>query len=366
MFLLESAWSLPLAGIVIGSVMGFAARRYHFCTMSALERHWYANDSSGLRSWVLAAAVALLLTQTMAVLGWIDISGSFYLTEPLYIAGTIIGGIMFGVGMALVGTCGFGAIIRLGGGNMRALVVLTGIALAALAAQRGLTGHARVALLDPLSLDLDRFGGQSAGALLSRLVGFDVTFPFAVLVVAALFFWIFRDAAFRHDREKLISGATIGAGISAGWFATSYFSERLFDPVQIEAGSFVMPLGDAMLQIITVTGALPDYGVGVVAGVLIGATLSAWRSNDMRWEACDDARELSRHLLGAFLMGTGGVFALGCTIGQGVSAVSVMAVSAPIAMLSIAFGARMGLAYLLEGSAFAFMRRHDHSGQPAE
>ncbi|MFZ2101741.1 MAG: YeeE/YedE thiosulfate transporter family protein, partial [Oricola sp.] len=90
----ESAWMLPLAGLVIGAIIGFAARRYHFCTMSALERHWYAGDSSGLRSWVLAAAVALTLTQTMAFLGWIDISGSFYLTEPLPVAGTIIGGIM--------------------------------------------------------------------------------------------------------------------------------------------------------------------------------------------------------------------------------------------------------------------------------
>jgi uncharacterized membrane protein YedE/YeeE len=106
--------------------------------MSALERHWYAGDSSGLRSWVLAAAVALTLTQP-----WQCSAGSTFpqllpdRTAP--VAGTIIGGIMFGFGMALVGTCGFGAIIRLGGGSMRALVVLTGIALAALAAQRGLT-----------------------------------------------------------------------------------------------------------------------------------------------------------------------------------------------------------------------------------
>jgi hypothetical protein len=366
MLLLESAWSLPVAGLVIGSIIGFAARRYHFCTMSALERHWYAGDSSGLRAWVLAAAVALALTQSMIALGWIDVSSSFYLTEPLPVAGTILGGVMFGIGMALVGTCGFGAIIRLGGGNMRALVVLTGIALAALAAQRGLTGHARLALIDPLSIDFGGLGGQSAGAILSSLTSFDLSFPLAIVTATGLFFWVFRDAAFRRNRERMISGAIIGAGIAAGWFVTSQLSQHLFEPVQLEAGSFVMPLGDAMLQIITVTGVLPDYGVGLVGGVLLGATLSAWRSNDMRWEACDDARELSRHLLGAFLMGTGGVFALGCTIGQGVSAVSVMALSAPIAMISIAFGARLGLGYLVEGSAFGFMRRQGHGNMPAE
>jgi len=366
MILLDSAWALPMAGLGIGAVIGYVARRNHFCTMSALERHWYAGDSNGLRSWVLAAAVALTLTQVMQFLGWIDLSRSFYLTEPLPIAGAIIGGVMFGFGMALVGTCGFGAIIRLGGGSMRALVVLTGIALAALAAQRGLLGHLRVATIDPLSVDLKGVGGQSAGALLSHLAGIDITLPVAAAIAAGLFYWIFRDRRFRGDREKMASGIVIGTGIAAGWFVTSGFATRLFQPVQIEAGSFVMPLGDTMLQIITVTGALPDYGVGLVAGVLIGAMARAWYSKDIRWEACDDARELSRHLVGAFLMGTGGVFALGCTIGQGVSAVSVMALSEPIAMLSIAFGARMGLSYLLEGSPFAFMRDHGERSQPAE
>ena len=366
MFLLDSAWALPIAGVLIGTVVGYVARRNHFCTMSALERHWFAGDSTGLRSWALAGAVALVLTQIMQALGWINISQSFYLTEPLPVAGAIIGGIMFGFGMALVGTCGFGAIIRLGGGSMRALVVLTGIALAALAAQRGLLGHVRVGLLDRFSIDLGSVGGQSLGALLSHYTGLDLTLATAAVVAAALFYWIFRDPRFRGDREKLVSGIVIGAGIAAGWVVTSTYSGRLFQPVQIEAGSFVMPLGDAMLQIITVTGTLPDYGVGLVAGVLIGATLRAWRSRDMRWEACDDARELSRHLVGAFLMGTGGVFALGCTIGQGVSAVSVMALSAPLALAGIAFGARMGLAYLLEGTPFAFMRRHGRHSQPAE
>ena len=203
---------------------------------------------------------------------------------------------------------------------------------AALAAQRGLIGHARIAVFDPLSVALNGVGGQSFGAILSHFAGVDLMLPTAAAIAIGLFYWIFRDGRFRRDREKIASGTIIGAGIAAGWFATSYFAIHLFEPVQIEAGSFVMPLGDAMLQIITVTGALPDYGVGLVVGVLAGAALRAWHTRDIRWEACDDARELSRHLGGAFLMGTGGVFALGCTIGQGVSAASLMAVSAPIAV----------------------------------
>jgi hypothetical protein len=152
----------------------------------------------------------------------------------------------------------------------------------------------------------------------------------------------------------------IGCGIGVGWLVTSWGGRRAFEPVQLEAGSFVVPVGDTLLQIITYTGVLPDYGVGLIVGVGLGAALVAWRKHDVRWEACDDARELGRHIAGAVLMGVGGVFAMGCTIGQGVTAVSVLAISAPIVMLSIALGARLGLSYLLEGSPWSVFRMSHH------
>ena len=353
--MMDSGWMLALSGCLVGSIIGFAARKSHFCTMAALERHWYASDDGPLRAWALAAFTALIATQLLSAAGLVSIDQSFYLTEPLPLAGAIVGGLMFGVGMALVGTCGFGALVRLGGGNLRALVVLTGLGLAALAAQRGVTAHIRAALLDPLSIDLTSFGGQSAGALLAHATGYDIQLPLALAIGAVGLWWVFKSASFRADRNRMVAGMVIGLCIAAGWVITSFFAARALYPVQIEAGSFVMPVGDTILQIITVTGELPDYGIGLIIGVFLGASVSAFRSDDMRWEACDDARELSRHLLGAFLMGTGGVFALGCTIGQGVSAFSVMAISAPIVMISIAAGARMGLGMLVEGTPFSFI-----------
>jgi len=355
MAFLQSAWALPAAGIGVGCLMGFFARRHHFCTMSALERFWFANDANGLRSWVLAGAIALAATQILVSTGLADVKQSFYLIEPLHLAGAILGGLAFGVGMALVGTCGFGAIVRLGGGNLRALVVLTGIGLSAIAAQRGITGHFRVAFLDPLSFTFPGGDGQSLAAPFNAFTGMDMTAPLGLLISAILFWWVFRNANFRKDQGKIIAGAAIGLSIAAGWVITSFYARVLFQPVQVEAGSFVMPVGDTIMQIITVTGVIPDYGVGLVIGVSFGAAFAAWKADDIRWEACDDARELGRHLLGAFLMGTGGVYALGCTIGEGVSAFSVLAATAPIAILSIVLGARIGLGFLIEGSPLGFL-----------
>ncbi|MEC9342534.1 MAG: YeeE/YedE family protein [Pseudomonadota bacterium] len=353
----DTPWTLAACGLLVGVILGYVSRRNHFCTMSALERYWYAGDGNGLRAWVLAAAVALVATQAMIAAGMIDLSASFYLTPVLPVAGSLAGGLMFGIGMALVGTCGFGAIIRLGGGNLRALVVLTGIGLAAIAAQRGITGHFRIFAIEPLSLDLAPAPSQSIGDILSHATGLALGLPLALVIGGTALAWVFSAAAFRRDRGKIAAGAVIGLCISAGWLATSFFSGRLFSEVQLEAGSFVTPVGDTILQLITVTGTLPDYGVGLVVGVFVGAAAAAWWADDLRWEACDDARELGRHLAGAFLMGTGGVFAMGCTIGQGVSAVSVMALSAPITLLGVVFGARIGIGYLLEGAPFAFLRQ---------
>lgn len=362
--LATSPWFLCCAGLLAGTVMGFAARRRHFCTMSALERFWYAGNGDGVRTWVLAAAVALVLTQLLAFFGYAAIDESFYLVPNFAWTGYIVGGLSFGFGMALVGTCGFGALVRTGGGSLRSLVVLVMLGLSALAAQKGLVAQARVPLVDEMAIDLSFAGNQSLGALVSAIVGIDLTWAAAAIVALAMFWWVFRDRKYRSSTGGIVTGAVIGAMIAFGWAVTTYASANSFEIVQIEAGSFVVPVADTILQFVTFTGVFPDYGVGLVVGVVLGAAICAFWRKDVRWEACDDARELSRHLAGGFLMGTGGVFAMGCTIGQGVSAVSTLAISAPLVIASIALGARMGLSYLVEGSAFAAFR--SYGDQPAE
>lgn len=364
MGLAASPWFLAFAGLGAGIVLGFVARWNHFCTMSSLERYWYAGDGRGLRTWVLAAAIALLATQSMQALGWADTHSSFYIHSSVAWIGAIAGGIAFGFGMALVGTCGFGGLVRLGGGSLRSLIVLLVLGLAAMSTQKGLGAQMRVALSDNYAIDLSAMGGQSLGRILSFWVGTDIDLAVAAIVAALMLAWIFANRRYRGEIASIATGTTIGLVIAFGWWVTTYASRYSFEVVQIEAGSFVVPVADTILQVITVTGVLPDYGVGVVVGVVAGSALCAWWKRDVRWEACDDARELSRHLSGGVLMGMGGVLAMGCTIGQGVTGVSALALSAPLAVVSIFVGARMGLAYLIEGSALEAFRSFRR--EPAE
>lgn len=352
-----NALLLPLAGLLAGSALGYFARRNFFCTLSSLEQFWYGDNSSGIRTWVLATALALLFTQVLIAFGLIEPDMSFYLTPNFGWLGAIVGGLLFGVGMALVGTCGFGALVRLGGGSLKSLMAILIIGLVALSSQRGLFGSLRTGFFDQYTLDLSFAGNQSLPSLIQAFTGYDSSAPIAILLVSIALCWVFSDKDYRKKRNLITTAIIFALVITFGWFITTNIASGSFIPIQVESASFVMPLGDTLLQFIAFTGSGPDYGIGLMFGTILGAAIAARSADDVRWEACDDARELGRHIAGAILMGFGGVLALGCTIGQGVSAASLMAISVPVTMTFIVIGARLGLAWSVEGSVMHAFRR---------
>ncbi|MBL1407026.1 MAG: mmebrane protein [Hyphomicrobiales bacterium] len=352
-----SALQLPSAGLIAGALLGYVARRNFFCTLTSLEQYWYGNNSHGVRTWVLAAVSAAIITQTFIYLGYADPSNSFYLSTNFGWLGAIIGGITFGIGMALIGTCAFGALIRLGGGSLKSLMAIIVLGLSAISAQRGLLSLSRTELFDHFKIDFTFAGNQSIPNIASSLLGKDINLAVTIVLIIVPLIWVFTNVSYRTNTKGMVTAATIGAVISLGWVVTSRFAEQSFDIVQIESASFVSPIGDTILQFAFLAGIVPDYGVGMIVGTVMGAALAACMADNVRWEACDDARELSRHILGAVFMGFGGVLAIGCTIGQGVSAASLLTISAPITICSILIGARLGLAWLIEGSIKAAFTR---------
>lgn len=342
-------------GLAAGAMLGVAGRAGRFCTLAMLEDAFFGSDLRRLKSFALAAAVALLATQALAELGIIDLSRSIYLTPSIGLGGAILGGLMFGIGMALVGTCGFGTLVRVGGGDLRAIVVFLVLGLSALATMRGITGMLRVMLIEPLSLRLSGGGDQTLTSLLGA--GGAMRALLVVSIATALAVWALADGRLLRSPRLLASGLAVGAAIAFGWFATGWLADDEFDPVRVSSLSFVAPLGDTILYIATFSGARLNFGIGSVVGVVAGSFAAAMLARGFRWEACDDARELKRHMTGALLMGIGGVMSMGCTIGQGLTAFSTLAVSAPITLLAIACGARLGLEFTMTGEWLPALRR---------
>lgn len=332
---------VAIAGGVAGALFGALAQRTSFCTMGGVSDLVLMGDGRRLRAWALAMAVAVLGTQVLAGFGLVDLGKSIYLGPNLGWFGAIAGGLAFGFGMVLTGGCGQRTLVRLGAGNLRSLVVLLVLAVTAYMTMRGLIAAARLPLEAWINLDLRGLGLDSQG--LAPLLGR----PVATLAVAgALLAYCFADARFRRSARDLVAGIGVGLLIVAGWVITGILGQDDFEPQPVASFTFVAPVADSLQYMMTFTGASIGFGVATVGGMLVGAFAAARLSGSFRLEAFSDRADLLRHLAGAAMMGVGGVFALGCTIGQGVTGLSTLAIGSLLAVAAIIAGAVGGVKYL--------------------
>ena len=335
-----------LFGLGLGAAFGFVARRGRFCTLGAIEDSVYANDTRRMRTWLLAIGVAVIGVHLLESFGELDLTKSIYTGSRLEFGALIIGGLIFGIGMALNGTCGMGTLRQIGGGDLRAVITFLVMGVTAMMTMRGLTGVARVAITDPLAVDLGASATQRL-PLLAGLSGQGATIA-AVLIGLGVALFAFAHRGFRASPRFAVTGVLIGLVVVAGWWATGIVGYDSFDTRRIESFTFVGPLGDTLLYGMLSTALSLDFPIGAVIGFVVGAYVAAVSDGSFRWQIPASAAEFKRRLIGAFMMGFGGITALGCTIGQGVTGVSTLSVGSIIAIVSIVAGGRLGLWWIVE------------------
>lgn len=353
---ISNPWWVALAGLLVGGVAGFAVFRARLCTFGALEDAMVGADFRRLKVFGLALGVALIGTQLLVALDVLAPERTNYVGAALPWFGILFGGLLFGLGMALVGTCAFGSLVRLGGGDLRSLVVLMVYGAVAYATLRGALAGFRVDVIEGVQLPMPAGTQSDLPSLLGRVSGVDFRLALAVVFGLGLIGLVFADARLRRARRLVTAGALLGLAVIAGWMATLFLVDEFAHPVAPQSLTFVSPVARGFFGLVFVTESLAEFGIGSAAGVALGSALAALRADEFRWEAFDDPREMKRHLLGAVLMGVGGILCGGCTIGQGITAGSLMALSWPLAVLGMAAGARLGIALLMEGSFTDFLR----------
>jgi hypothetical protein len=351
------AWALGLSGLGVGAIAGFGTRRAQLCSFGAIEDALMGGDTRRLRVFGLALGLAILGTQALVVAGLLDPDHTAYVATGFPWLSILLGGLLFGVGMALVGTCSFGSLVRLGSGDLRSLIVVLVFGAAAYATLRGVFADFRISVLEEFALALPGIGRSDFSSALSFLAQVDLR-P----LVAAVAGLILITLAFGHRRlwrapRLLTAGVLLGSCVVAGWALTGLFADDFIEPQRPQSLTFVAPVGKTIYATILDTGSLADFGVGTVFGVVLGSWIAARIADEFRWEAFDDHHEMRRHLTGAVFMGIGGILAGGCTIGQGLTAGSMLAFSWPLAVGGMIVGARLGIAVLLEGSTMDLLRR---------
>ena len=339
-------------------VFGAVAQRVNFCTMGAIADIANFGDWRRMRMWLLAIAVAVAGTGLMQWLGWIDIGKSIYTSAQVPWLSHIVGGFLFGFGMTLASGCGSKTLLRIGAGNLKSLIVLVFLAAGAYMTLKGVFAPLRAFGLDVVRFD----AGAKSSDLPSLAIATGVTSARAwlpLVIAAALAVFVFGNRDFRTSREYVVGGLVIGAVIVGGWYVTAHLGYLPEDPQTLEekfvatnsgrpeSYSFVAPTAYLLelLLLWTDRSRVVTFGIAGVLGMLLGAAAVAVATRTFRWESFASVEDMSNHVVGGLLMGFGGVTALGCTIGQGISGVSTLAVGSFIALAAIVAGCVSALRY---------------------
>lgn len=347
-----------LWGFFIGAfVLGWISQRTHFCTMGAIADVINMQDWTRARQWLLAIGVAMIGFAALSSLGWIDPSKTLYASPKWYWLSTLVGGLMFGYGMVIASGCGNKTLVRIGAGNLKSLVVFVVMGISAFATLKGITAVLRVSTVDAVAIDMN--SGAHLGTWVSALSGLpaEQAFPLTGFVVGGvLLLWVLRHADF-WTFDNLLASVGVGALVTAVWWVSGHLGFVPEHPetleavyvgtasTRIEAFSFVAPIAHSLdwLMFFSDKTKVLTAGVMAVVGVISGSAVSSLLDRSFRWEGFANVKDLGNHLIGAVLMGVGGVTALGCTIGQGLSGLSTLSLNAVVATSAIVVGAVLAI-----------------------
>lgn len=327
------------AGALLGLAYGAVAQWSRFCLLRGLLRQWSGQDGRLVRSFALALLVALLATQALAVWADIDLNRSLYRQGSPALPLIFGGGLLFGIGMTLANACAARSLVLLGTGNLRSLAVLLVLGVSAYMTLSGVLAPLRVALEQGLRTTLP--ASSLPGLLTVAGVPERLATSLAIGAPAlALLAFCCGHRPFRASPRHWLGALLIGLLVSAGWWITGVLGADDFEPVRLASLTFVAPVGESLQYLMLSTGSTLSFAVVTVAGVLLGSLLRALLAGEFQWQSYESPRQMGRSLLGAALMGVGGVLALGCTLGQGLTGVSTLALASLLALAGIVLGAR--------------------------
>jgi len=349
------------AGLLSGLVLGWASQATRFCTLGAVADWVNMGDRTRMRVWVLAMATALISTQLLLAFAGLDFPSTVYTSNRLLWLSNLLGGLVFGFGMSLASGCGVRTLIRIGEGSLKAVVVFLVMALSAFMTMRGLTGVWRVSTIEQISVTLPT--SQTLPHLAAHLTGLPLTqvqpWILGVLALALLWFAL-SGGGLRSQPGRWLAGLVIGGLITLGWWVTAGLGFVTEHPDTLEKAflatnskgpeslTFVGPLAYSLELLLywSDKSQTLTFAIVTVVGTVLGAALSALVRRKFKWESFKTTSDMAHHLVGALLMGIGGVVAMGCTIGHGLSGLSLMSLGSVLTLTGILSGAALGLRWL--------------------
>ena len=323
----EPATLAILGALAVGVLLGGSMHISQFCLRTAFFAEAVSERIPQARQWFMALIAAVVGTQALLYFTSLDLEGSIYRPLALSPLALIAGGFCFGVGMILARGCLARQTVLLAGGNLRSLVVVIVAGLVAYATSRGILAYPRLGLESLLTVPVSDSGVWWGIALATLLA-------FAVLLARTAL----QAKAPPNQLKYILGGAFVGLAVPAAFAITGVWAFDEFDPQPAESLRFTLPLGDSILYLLIHTGTEASFAIALIGGTIAGAGLSALVRREFSWRGYESPRQMLRSLAGAVLMGFGGVLALGCTIGQGLSGLAALSPSVVFVVPAILLG----------------------------
>ena len=338
---------ISLLGFFLAIIFGFVAAKTNFCTMGAVSDLVNIGSKGRLGAWFFAAGVAILGAQYLLLQDMVALNDTMYLSTNFALVGYILGGFLFGIGMTLGAGCGQRNLVRVGGGNLKSVVVVIIMGITAYMTMRGLLAVVRIEVIEQGNVNLADMGmeTQSLAQLVSAAFGiqhgYSLQLAMALLVGLGLMLYALKQEEFRTSFDNILAGVVIGSSVVAAWYITGVVGYDDFDPVAPQGLTFVGPTGNTVSYLMTFTGAEINFGIAVTFGMILGSFAYAISTGNFRIETFNSKSEMQAQMIGAVLMGFGGVISFGCTTGQGVSGLSTLAMGSFITLAMIFFGSAL-------------------------
>ncbi len=384
--------TLLWSSFAIAVVMGAMVNKTNFCTMGAVSDVVNMGDWGRMRAWFLAIAVAMLGVSVLEAQNLITPDSAFppYRRPDLIWAENLLGGLIFGIGMTLASGCGNKTLIRIGGGNIKSVMVFLIIAVIAYFMTNNLPGSSETLMsllflewVRPLAIDTG--GHQDIATIVAGADAATARLWIGVVISLLVAVFVFRSAEFRRSFDNILGGLVVGIAVIGAWYVSSNLmlhfesdfgdeytvtAREFLDPTNSDSGwsavdseaeivagwskkpvmtnmspqsfTFINPMGQSLGYVTSgFDKTLLGFGVVVVLGVILGSFIWSVISKGFRLEWFSSARDFVNHFIGAILMGFGGVLAMGCTIGQGITGISTLAIGSFITFIAIVFGSSL-------------------------
>ncbi|MHB8982637.1 YeeE/YedE family protein [Thiobacillus sp.] len=365
-FLLWSTFAVAL-------IMGAVVNKTNFCTMGAVSDWVNMGDTGRMRAWVFAIALGVLGVMGLEAAGLVNVTNTFppYRQNNFPWLENLIGGVLFGIGMVFASGCGNKTLVRIGGGNLKSVMVLLVIGVIAYFMVNPFPGSDKTLYstlfypwTSPTAVALGT--NQDLGAILFAENAATGRMVVGGVVGGLLLIWAFKSADFRGSFDNVLGGLVVGLAVLAAWYITSnvmvdadgeimslqtYVQDwdlyapadavrpAAAGPLASQSFTFINPMGQSLGYAASgFDRTLLTFGIMALAGVAAGSLLWSLVSRSFRFEWFASFRDFVNHFLGAVLMGFGGVLAMGCTIGQGVTGFSTLALGSILTFAAIVLG----------------------------